>query len=254
MLAILLGTLIGLSLGMIGGGGSILTVPILVFIMGQDAHMATATSLAVVGATAAVGALPHWRAGRVRFRTAVPFGIAGILGAFAGAWANQLLADWIILVLFGLLMLTVAARMFASPKLPASLTRGRAIRDDWRPMVATGLGVGVMTGFFGVGGGFLIVPALVLILGLNMRTAVGTSLIVIAINSASGLAAHLRYGSLDLSLVALFTAGGAIGALVGAILAGKLNEQRLQRGFAGFVALLGIWMVIGNLPLLGLGA
>ncbi|MGA7671694.1 MAG: sulfite exporter TauE/SafE family protein [Nitrolancea sp.] len=249
MLAILLGTLIGLSLGMIGGGGSILTVPILVFIMGQDAHMATATSLAVVGATSAVGALPHWRAGRVRFRTAIPFGIFGIVGAFAGAWVNQLLPSDLILILFGVLMLTVAARMFLSPKIPASISRSHAIRDDWKPMIVTGLGVGVMTGFFGVGGGFLIVPALVLILGLNMRTAVGTSLVVIAINSASGLAAHLRYGSLDLAMAGLFTIGGAIGALVGASLAGKLDEQRLQRGFATFVALLGIWMVIGNLPL-----
>ncbi len=249
MLAILLGTLIGLSLGMIGGGGSILTVPILVFIMGQDAHMATATSLAIVGATSAVGSVPHWRAGRVRFRTAIPFGISGILGAFAGAWANQLLPDKVILVLFGVLMLVVAARMFLSPKIPASISRSRAIRDDWIPMIVTGLGVGVMTGFFGVGGGFLIVPALVLILGLNMRTAVGTSLVVIAINSASGLAAHLRYGTLDLTMAALFTVGGAIGAILGASLAGKLDEQRLQRGFAMFVAVLGVWMVVGNLPI-----
>ena len=146
-------------------------------------------------------------------------------------------------------MLVVAARMFLSPKIPASITSSRAIRDDWIPMIATGLGVGVMTGFFGVGGGFLIVPALVLILGLNMRTAVGTSLVVIAINSASGLMAHLRYGSLDLAMAGLFTIGGAIGALLGASLAGKLDEQRLQRGFATFVALLGVWMVVGNLPL-----
>ena len=248
MLAILLGTLIGLSLGMIGGGGSILTVPILVFIMGQDAHLATATSLAVVGATSAAGAFPHWRAGRVRFRTAIPFGIAGILGAFAGAWVNHLLPGAVILVLFGFLMLAVAARMFLSPKIPAKLVDGRAIRDDWVPMIATGLSVGVMTGFFGVGGGFLIVPALVVVLGLNMRTAVGTSLVVIAINSASGLAAHLRYGSLDLMMAALFTVGGAVGAFVGAALAGKLDEQRLQRGFATFVAILGIWMVIDNFP------
>jgi uncharacterized membrane protein YfcA len=249
MLAVLLGLLIGLSLGMIGGGGSILTVPILVFIMGQDAHMATATSLAVVGATSAVGAIPHWQAGRVRFRTAIPFGIAGILGAFSGAWANQLLPSSVILVLFGVLMLVVAARMFLSPKIPARISASRTLRDDWRPLVATGLAVGIMTGFFGVGGGFLIVPALVLVLGLNMRTAVGTSLVVIAINSASGLAAHLRYGSLDLAMAGLFTIGGAVGALLGASFAGRLDEQRLQRGFASFVALLGVWMVIGNLPL-----
>ena len=248
MLAIIFGLIIGLSLGLIGGGGSILTVPILVYAMGQDAHAATATSLAVVGATAGIGAVPHWRAGRVNLKTAIPFGLAGIAGAFAGAWVNHLMPGWLILSLFGLLMLVVAARMFLSPHLGGTRGAQRRGTDDWIAMLLTGLGVGLMTGFFGVGGGFLIVPALVLILGLNMRTAVGTSLVVIAINSASGLLAHLRYGGLNLSLVALFTVGGAIGAIVGALFAGRADERLLQRGFAGFVAILGLWLIVGNLP------
>jgi uncharacterized protein len=248
LLAVLLGTVIGLSLGAIGGGGSILTVPILVYVIGQDAHVATATSLAVVGATALAGAIPHWRAGRVSLSTALPFGAAGIGGAFVGAWANHLVPGWLILGLFGVLMLVVAARMFFSKRGPvkhkASAGSGWL---HWVRIVSAGLIVGVMTGFFGVGGGFLIVPALLLVLGLSMREAVGTSLVVIAINSVSGLLAHLRYGGLDLATLGLFVAGGTLGALAGALVSGRLDEQRLQRGFAVFIALVGVWLIARNL-------
>ncbi len=250
ILAIALGTIIGLSLGAIGGGGSILTVPILVYIIGQDAHAATATSLAVVGTTALAGALPHWRAGRVSLATAIPFGAAGIAGAFLGAWANHLLPAWLILGLFGVLMLAVAARMFFGTGLrstgPAA-QRTESLKIRWARITAAGLIVGVMTGFFGVGGGFLIVPALVLVIGLSMREAVGTSLVVIAINSASGLIAHLRYGGLDLVTSGLFVAGGIAGALAGALVSGRVDEHRLQRGFAAFVAVVGLWLVVRNL-------
>lgn len=248
IIAILLGTLIGLSLGAIGGGGSILTVPILVYIIGQDAHAATATSLAVVGTTALIGAIPHWRAGRVSLATALPFGAAGIAGAFVGAWANHLLPGWLILSLFGVLMLVVATLMFTGKKAQATKPAvDVAPWNRWARIIGAGLAVGIMTGFFGVGGGFLIVPALVLVLGLSMRTAVGTSLVVIAINSASGLVAHLRYGSLDFVTSGLFIVGGALGAIAGARLSGRLNEQRLQRGFAVFIAIVGLWLMISNL-------
>ena len=253
LLPLLLGALIGLSLGAIGGGGSILTVPILVYIMGQGAHAATATSLAVVGATALVGALPHWRAGRVSLATALPFGAAGIGGAFVGAWANHALPGWLILALFGSLMLVVGGRMFLSARLPLPVRGGEATTfhvadlSSWARVGLTGLGVGLMTGFFGVGGGFLIVPALVLVLGLGMREAVGTSLLVIAINSAAGLLAHLRYDPLDVHLSLLFVAGGAAGALIGARLSGRVDERRLQRAFAVFIVLLGLWLIGSNL-------
>jgi uncharacterized protein len=248
LLAVLLGTVIGLSLGAIGGGGSILTVPILVYIIGQDAHAATATSLAVVGTIAVAGAVPHWRAGRVSLATALPFGAAGIGGAFAGAWANHLLPGWLILGLFGLLMLIVAARMFfAKAVRPITEAVAKPGGARWMRVVGAGLLVGIMTGFFGVGGGFLIVPALVLVLGLRMREAVGTSLVIIAINSASGLVAHLRYGGIDLAMLGLLAAGGALGAFGGALVSGRLDERRLQRGFAVFVAVLGVWLIARNL-------
>ena len=253
VLAVLFGILIGTSLGAIGGGGSILTVPILVYIMGQNVHAATATSLAVVGATALVGAIPHWRAGRVAVPTALAFAVAGIAGAFAGAWANHLLPGWLILTLFGLLMLTVSLRMLRSSQrkpLPKEQTPAHTtLRAGWWRIALAGLGVGLMTGFFGVGGGFLIVPALVLVLGMGMRAAVGTSLLIIALNSVSALLAHLRFGGMDLALVLLFVLGGSLGALLGARLAGRVDERRLQQIFAVFVAGVGLWLVAANLLL-----
>ncbi len=249
LLAVLFGTLIGVSLSAIGGGGSILIVPILVYVMGQGAHAATATSLAVVGATSLAGAIPHLRAGRVSLKTALPFGAAGIGGAFVGAWANHLLPDRLILLLFGILMLVVTGRMLVARSDAGERPRalGAETGTEWAKVLAVGLVVGVMTGFFGVGGGFLIVPALVLVLGFPMRVAVGTSLVVIAINSAAGLFAHLRYGGLNPSLALLFVAGGVLGAVAGAGAASRLRDRTLQRGFALLVLALGVWLIAQNL-------
>lgn len=252
LLPLLFGAAIGLSLGAIGGGGSILTVPILVYVIGQEAHAATATSLAVVGATSLAGAIPHWRAGRVSLATALPFGLAGIGGAFVGAWMNHLVPGRLILGLFGILMLLVAARMIVASRLPLPVRGGAAVVtaggdwERWLRVAVAGLTVGLLTGFFGVGGGFLIVPALVLVLGFGMRSAVGTSLVVIAINSASGLLAHLRYGGIDVGLSLLFVVGGVVGALLGAAVAGRVDERRLQRWFAALVVAVGIWLIVSN--------
>lgn len=194
LLAVVFGSLIGLLLGLVGGGGSILTVPILVYVLDQGVHEATATSLVIVGATALIGAVPHARAGRVAIRTALLFGGSGIAGAFAGTALNARVSGPVILLLFGLLMLAVAARMaVGSRPVPGEVDDAPLIGFRWE-VVASGLVVGVLTGFFGVGGGFLIVPALVLVLGLPMRLAVGTSLVVIAINAAAGIVAHLGSG------------------------------------------------------------
>jgi uncharacterized membrane protein YfcA len=245
VLAILFGTLIGLLLGLVGGGGSILTVPILVYVIGQDVHAATATSLVIVGLTALSGAVPHARSGRVALPTAVVFGGAGFGGAFAGAWLNARVEGPLILFLFGILMLVVAARM------AFGRTRRTAVPDarmsGLHPSVlVAGLGVGAMTGFFGVGGGFLIVPALVLALGFPMRLAVGTSLVVIAINSGAGILAHLRTGGFDLAVALLFVIGGFVGALLGGHFAGRIDEAKLSRGFAALVALVGLYLIARN--------
>lgn len=245
-LAILFGAMIGLLLGLVGGGGSILTVPILVYLLGEGVHDATATALVIVGVTAVVGLAPHARGGRVATGTALVFGGAGIGGAFAGAFLNELVSGPVILLLFGGLMLVVAGRMYlARNPAPRSAYELVPRALDWRAL-ACGLGVGVLTGFFGVGGGFLIVPALVLVLGFPMRLAVGTSLAIIAINSAAGVVAHLGSGGIDLRLAFLFIVGGFVGATVGGRLAGRVDEARLSRGFAVLVGLIGVFLIARN--------
>ena len=246
ILAILFGTVIGLLLGLVGGGGSILTVPILVYVIGQDVHAATATSLVIVGLTALSGAVPHARAGRVALPTAVVFGVAGVAGAFAGAWLNARVEGPLILFLFGVLMLVVAARMAFGRMSQASAVQDAAKSGLHLPVLLAGLGVGAMTGFFGVGGGFLIVPALVLAVGFPMRLAVGTSLVVIAINSGAGVLAHLGTGGFDLGVALLFVVGGFVGGTLGGHFAGRIDEAKLSRGFAVLVALVGLYLIARN--------
>ena len=239
-LSLAFGALIGLSLGLVGGGGSILTVPILVYAIGQPVHAATTTSLAIVGLNALTGVVGHARAGNVLARTGVLFGAAGILGAFAGSWLNRRVSGALLLALFALVMLAAALALLrrrpaiAEAAQPVSVIAGAR---GWAKLLAAGAGVGLLTGFFGVGGGFVIVPALVLVLGLPMRAAVGTSLLIIAINSVSGLAAHLRYGGLDLGITALFVLGGAVGVLGGVRLGGRLPQRRLTQTFATMIIL-----------------
>lgn len=236
------GIVIGVLLGLVGGGGSILTVPILVYVLGLSPHEATSTSLVIVGATAAAGLAPHIQADRVRWRTAMLFGAAGILGAFGGAWANGQVSGPVILLLFGVLMLVVAARMVWGG-LPAGETA-----PEPRPWVipVAGLTVGLLTGFFGVGGGFVIVPALVLWLGLPMRVAVGTSLVIIAINSVAGAVAHRDDGAFNWMVALLFIAGGLVGGQIGARAVGRVNEEVLRRGFAGLMVSIALLLIATN--------
>jgi uncharacterized protein len=242
LLALALSTLIGVSLGLLGGGGSILAVPVLVYVARVDVHAAIGMSLAVVGATALVGGLVHARAGRVDARAAALFGVAGMLGAPLGAQATHAVASRVLLLLFAALMLAVGSLML--------LGRGPSRAGTPRPhpvaAPAAGLGVGLLTGFLGVGGGFLIVPALTLLAGLPIHRAIGTSLLVIAANSAAGVAGHLRQGDMPLGLTAAFTAAAALGALGGVRLASSLDPARLRRAFAAFVILVGLFLLAKN--------
>lgn len=244
-LSVLFGTLIGLLLGLVGGGGSILTVPILVYVIGLDVQAATATSLAIVGVSALAGALPHARAGRVNLRVAAAFGISGIAGAFAGTWLNHRVSGEWMLLLFGLLMVVVAARMWmrrpSQPREAAAPGSG----FGWKAPLA-GLVVGLLTGFFGVGGGFLIVPALVLALELPVAMSIGTSLVIIAFNSASGIAAHVGSGGLNLAVAAMFIVGGLAGGVLGGRLSGRADERMLARAFSVLVALVGVYLLVRN--------
>ncbi len=221
-------------------------MPILVYVLGEGVHEATATSLVIVGATALFGAIPHARAGRVAGATALLFGGAGIVGAFVGTALNRLVSGPVLLLLFGILMLVVAARMVFGRKPTESLETGPEQTGFRWPVLAAELTVGVMTGFFGVGGGFLIVPALVLVLGFPMRLAVGTSLVIITINSGAGVAAHLGSGGVDLPLAVLFIIGGVLGSALGGRAAGRINEAQLSRGFAALVVLVGLYLIVQN--------
>jgi uncharacterized membrane protein YfcA len=241
LLALAMSALIGVSLGLLGAGGSILAVPLLVYVAGVEVHAAIGMSLAIVGSTALVGGLVHARAGRVDLRAGAIFGVAGVLGAPLGARATHLLPPRLLLLLFAALMLGVGGLMLRG--------RGptRASERRW-PLAAplAGLGVGLLTGFLGVGGGFLIVPALALLGGLSMPAAVGTSLLVIAANSAAGAASHLGQGEMPLGLTAAFTMSSALGALFGVRLSSGLDPLRLRRGFALFVILVGLFVLAKN--------
>jgi uncharacterized membrane protein YfcA len=236
VLAITVGFVIGLSLGALGGGGSILTVPALVYLLGQSPHQATTASLLVVGIAAITGAITHARAGRARLKTGAVFGLLGIAGSYAGSLASAAVPASLLLAGFGVLMLTVAATMMLRRRMPGLSSRpGQSRPAGRRPAVVatTATGVGLITGFFGVGGGFIVVPALVLALGFDMPTAAGTSLVVIAIDSAAALAARAGHTlfALHWALVAAFTGAAVLGTLAGTRLAGWASPQRLSAAF-----------------------
>jgi hypothetical protein len=254
VLAPFFGVLIGLALGLLGGGGSILTVPILVYFLGQDAQAAVATSLAIVGANAIIGTVMHGRAGHVDVRQALIFGGAGMLGAYLSATLAKYLniSDELLLVLFALLMLIVGGLMLRPVKVspedeeePCEGCQGFA--RLWRTL-ATGLGVGVLTGFLGVGGGFLIVPALVLVLGMPMADAVGTSLLIIVLNAVAGLAGYFPLEGLDLTLTGIFIVAGIGGLALGTHWSKIWPTKRLRSTFAGMVVALALVLLVINVP------
>jgi uncharacterized protein len=318
VVAIPAGLLIGLSLGALGGGGSILTVPALVYLLHQQPHAATTGSLIIVGITALAGMIAHQRAGRVRVAQGVTFGVLGVAGSYAGTWLSAGVAPDLLLTLFAVLMLAAAGAMLrrrgpargpassspavspraASPSAgsptagsisaarqdlgPAPLrghpeggsaprpvrrtgtatldrtadtARPRA-RRSWRPtvpggvkVVAAATAVGLLTGFFGVGGGFVIVPALVLALGFEMPAAVGTSLLVIAINSAASLAA--RFGGhvhLDWPLLLVFLAAALAGTFAGHRAASRVDATRLTAAFSVLLTAVAVYSLCRSLP------
>ncbi|GAC1385665.1 MAG: sulfite exporter TauE/SafE family protein [Herpetosiphon sp.] len=247
LLAPVLGLVIGLALGMLGGGGSILTVPILVYILRQDPHIAVATSLVIVGLNSLIGAGFHWRDGHVKLKQALIFSAYGIPAAYLGARLSKLLSGPLLLVLFALLMLVIAGLMVFSGRRPAIAATAKTSAVWWRVLLG-GVGVGFLTGFLGVGGGFLIVPALVLLVGMTMVDAVGSSLLVIALNSAAGFAGHLNDGALPWLLIAVFLTAGLIGLWLGSLLTRKLSADRLRQSFAVFVVALAIVLLGINVP------
>jgi uncharacterized membrane protein YfcA len=240
-LGLLLSVAIGVSLGFFGGGGSILTVPLLVYVFGLPPKQAIASSLLVVAVASAFAALQHGRAGNLRPRVALVFGAAGMAGAYVGARvAAALVAGGVLLLLFAALMGLTALAMWrgraASPVTPARVSPGR--------LVLQGLVVGSFTGLVGAGGGFLIVPALVLWAGLPMPAAVGTSLLVIVLNCLAGFAGYVAHVPIDPVLVAAVSACAIAGSFAGAKLTRLVHPSSLRRAFAGFVLLMAAWILV----------
>ena len=247
VIGLALAVLVGLSLGLMGGGGSILTVPILTYVLGMEPREAIAASLFIVGVTSAVSVLSHARAGRVRWKTGLVFGLAGMAGAFAGGLLGGLIPGVVLMVLFAVMMIATATAMIRGRK--------KAAGGDGEPkelpmlrIVLDGFVVGIATGLVGAGGGFLIVPALNLLGGLPMAIAVGTSLLVIAMKSFAGLAGYLFSTAVNWPIVLAFTGVAVAGSFIGATLAGRIPEKALRRGFGVFVLVVGAFVLVQEIP------
>ena len=245
---------IGLSLGLIGGGGSILAVPILVYVMGLGAKAAIAMSLVIVGTVSLIGAVPHWLQGNVNLRVAAIFTPTAMLGAYVGARMAgfpaitetiQLICFAIVMVLASLMMIRQGKQKSQNQDLAKEkdLLQHRNHRH-WFAIPLEGLGVGILSGFVGVGGGFAIIPALVLFAGIPMKEAIGTSLIIITFKSMTGFLGYLTQVTLDWNLMISFAIAASLGTITGAYLTRLIEAKALQKSFGYFVLAIGIFVLI----------
>ena len=242
-------TAIGVSLGLLGSGGSILTVPVLVYLIGQDEKLAIAGSLAIVGSIALAGSLPNLKKNLIDWRIVVLFGIPGMAGTYMGAWIATWISGLIQLALFAVVMLLASWQMLKPVVLNDSPHEPREI---WK-IGLDGLLVGILTGLVGVGGGFLIVPALVLLGGLSMHRAVATSLVIIALKSFTGFWKYLdvldKHGlALDWNIIAIVTVLGVLGSFIGSRIASRVDQHKLRRIFGVFLIIMGIYILARTLP------
>ncbi len=258
---LLFAVVIGLLLGLLGGGGSILAVPVFVYVLGIEAKLAIAASLGVVGAASLFGAIPHYRAGNVDLRTALLFAAGSAVGALGGATLSKLVSGSVQLLTFGAVMLSAAVTMLR-PRRAEAIEQTSATRSPVMTVLLTvlrGAAVGVLTGFVGVGGGFLIVPALVLLAAMPMKKAVGTSLVVIAINSATGFTGYLLQPEIRERLAAatiggypltmyliVFTAIAILGSLLGGRLGRRLDAHTLRRAFGVALVAMAAFILVQN--------
>ncbi len=245
ILAILSGVAVGLILALIGGGGSILATPALLYVVGMsNPHMAIGTSALAVSVNAFANFINHWRRGNVKWNCAVVFAAAGVAGAALGAELGKLTDARILLPLFALLMIVVAIAMLR-PRRSEGNAEVKLTRENAPKLVGFGLGAGGLSGFFGIGGGFLIVPGLIAATGMTMLQAVGSSLFSVGAFGATTAASYALDGLVDWRVATLFVGGGLIGGAVGASFAQRLAAQRgaLQRVFAGVVFVVAAYML-----------
>ena len=248
LLALLGALAIGITLGLLGSGGSILTVPVLVYLLDQPEKVAIAGSLAIVGAIALIAAVPYARQRLIDWRSVLLFGLPGMAGTWTGAWAAQFVSGALQLLVFAFVMLAAAWSMFRA----APAADGQGPREAWK-VVIDGLAVGALTGFVGVGGGFLIVPALVLLGGLTMQRAIATSLLIIAMKSAAGFWKYLSVLAatglaLDWNVIGVFIVIGGLGSFAGNLVSNRLPQSVLRRGFAIFLVLMAVFIIWRTLP------
>nr|WP_239537350.1 sulfite exporter TauE/SafE family protein [Arthrobacter roseus] len=244
-----LGLLVGAVLGLVGAGGSIIAVPALVYGMGMSTHEAIPTSLLVVGLSSIAALIPRIRTG-INWRIALLVGAAGIPAAWAGTATGRLLNDDMLLLAFAVIMIAAGIRMLSRTKETAGgcgIGGDSFMRSCLPKSLAVGLGIGFLTGLLGVGGGFLIVPALTIILGLSMAQAVGTSLVIIAINSAAGFSAHATGFTIDWSTTLAFAIPAIAGSLTAARVAHKLNNKHVRIAFASLVFAVAAGVAISTL-------
>ncbi|MDO5616385.1 MAG: sulfite exporter TauE/SafE family protein [Cruoricaptor ignavus] len=249
--------IIGIVLGLIGGGGSVLGVPVFAYLFKLDVVTATTLSLFVVGITSSVGSIGFLRQGLVDFKTAFLFGLPSVLGILfsrrlvlpnlpeyiINRWGITLTKDMFLLILFALLMLFSSIKMIKKDRPRIN----KWDRPNYTLLVSQGLLVGIITGLIGAGGGFLIVPALVMLLSVPMKQAVATSLFIIAINSISGFISSLDKITIQWQFLLFFTALSIIGILIGLALSKKTEGRKLKPMFGWFVLILGIWIIISEL-------
>jgi uncharacterized membrane protein YfcA len=236
------GLVVGMVIGALGGGGGVLTIPVLVYLLGQTAHDATTSSVIIVGITAAVGAVTRMRAGLVRWRTGLAFAAVGVPAAFAGTLVNQRASEQVLLLTFAALTIVAAVALLVNTPAPEPADGARPTprrRLTAVKVIGCGSAVGFLTGFLGVGGGFLVVPALVVVMGIPMRWAIGTSLLVIAVNAIAAMVARTGGPAPDWPLLAPFTAAAVAGTVLGKRISDRLTGVTLTRAFAVMLILVG---------------
>ena len=249
ILAMASGGLVGMLLGATGGGGALVAIPLLVYVVGVTVQSATAMSLVVVGFSALFGAWKESRYQKVRGTAALVFGGTGMIGAWVGAQGHQFIQGDMVLFLFGFLMIGVSVVTWkrSEKNVEASVNQGCSMEFSvpcLAKALSMGLGIGILTGFFGVGGGFLIVPALIIVMGFPVPIAIGTSLLIIAINAGSGMLSHLNHISLDGMLMLWMIGGSIIGMVAGGSIGRRLGSQRITKGFSMMVGVIGVCVVI----------
>lgn len=254
MTFVLIGALIiGLTLGLLGSGGSAITVPVLVYLVGHNTKQSIAESMAIVGLISVAAAIPYAKSNQIDWRSVWYFGIPGMLGTFIGAWLGGLAAEAIQLVVFGVVLIAAAWVMMrnSNPGAEEENDSAEVLRSPIWKIAIEGMVVGIVTGFVGVGGGFLIVPALVVFGKLPMRLAIGTSLVIIAFKAAIGFAKYQQFlmahdMSVDTQTILVFVLIGIVGSLIGKSLNARMNQRLLKKVFAAFLVLLGGFVIINE--------